>query len=105
MDALETALYHLVSRAVTDAVTPAVRAAVRTELARLEQRLALGPTLSREGAASASSLSVAQIDHLRKTGRLAYHKVGGRVVIKTEDLFAYLERGFVPAASGNDRLR
>ena len=97
MDALETALYHLVYRAVTDAVAPVVRAAVRAELEGLDRRLALGPTLTRAAAARELGWSVSKLDSWRRAGRIPYEKVGRSVRFAREDIDRIRRDGRVAA--------
>ncbi len=59
------------------------------------------PYLTKKEAAELTGWSIRQIDYKRKSGAIPYIKRGGRVLIPSADLIAYLEEGRVPAAGRN----
>lgn len=76
----------LVSEALDNALPYAIRKAAQ-------------PThMTREQAAEYLGRSVRSVDGLRSSGKLAWSKRGGRVMIATADLDAYLDQGRVGAA-------
>lgn len=95
-DLLPTLLSFL-SEYVRRQVADAVGEALARELPRALQAASRPTYMSREEAASYVSRSLRSLDGLRISGRLPWTKRGGWVLLRTDDLDAYLEAGRVPA--------
>lgn len=80
---------------VREAIRPAVADALADALPEAIRRAAQPTHVSREEAASYLRVSLRTLDTLRARRRLAWSKRGGRVVIATADLDAYLAEGRV----------
>ena len=93
MEAVAVLSADQIRRLVADGVQDALQAALPSSL-----RQALRPRhVTRQDAAEMAGLSVRQIDYLREAGKIDWFKRGGRVLIDTDSLMAYIEAGRVPA--------
>lgn len=81
------------------AIEPAVEAALARVLPEAIRQAATPEYVGRQEAADYIGRSVRSLDRLRSTGALPYSKRGGRVVIATADLHAYLAAGRVPSVA------
>ena len=88
---------------ITENVDQAVRLAVQRELPKAIRTANRPEYMTRAEAAEYAGRSVRSLDHLRSSGKLAWAKRGGRVVIKTDDLDAYLGDGYVPTRGQGER--
>ena len=52
---------------------------------------------NKENAAKALDISVETLDRLRKSGKLPYHQIRGRIVFTEDDINAFLDACKVPA--------
>ena len=84
-------------------VRPAVREEVASAVADALRRAKLPEYMTRAEAAEYLGRSARTIDHLRSSGKLAFSKRGGRVLIKTADLDAFVEPSIVPARRAERR--
>lgn len=78
-------------------VEVAVGDAIARELPRAIRAATRAEYLTREEAAGYLCVSLRTLDYLRTSGRIAWSKRRGRVVVATTDLDAYLDAGRVPA--------
>ena len=93
-------LIAYVMAALRQEVDAAVRDALAYELPRAIRAGTRAEYLTREQAAEYIGRSLRSLDGLRSSGRIAWSKRGGRVMIATADLDAYLNAGRVPAKRG-----
>lgn len=96
-------LKAIVEAAVVAAAGPVVEAALARVLPEAIRRAATPEFLTRGEAAAFLGRSVRSLDRLRATGTLPYSKRGGRVVVATADLEAYLAAGRVSSVAGTER--
>ena len=100
LDPTEAALARILTLSLVEAFGTAIEPAVEAALARVLPeaiRQATTPEYqTREQAAAFLGRSVRSVDRLRASGTLPYSKRGGRVVIATADLIAYVDAGHVP---------
>ena len=56
--------------------------------------------LTKKTASQLTSLSVTTLDEYRRTGRLPFHRIGRRVLLRRDDLVRFVESCRVDAAGG-----
>ena len=89
-------LLSFLSAYVRREVGEAVGEALGRELPLALRAAALPTYMSREDAAAYLGRSVRSLDGLRESGQIPWTKRGGRILLRTDDLDAYLDAGRVP---------